>query len=446
MTALSRRTAPLGAALPLLGVSLAVSIGLKIADVPVMDHSSIPAMVAIAAALTALRIVWSRPSTSGPQAMVFFWANLSLAAVAIVMSPVFGLYMFISYYETAQLPGHAQQIAGLVGTAAVISIGQLGGIRSPIFTPLFYGLFVLVNLGIAALMMFLDRTRAALTEEVAAANAELRAEQERTESLRDRLLAQARDAGIQEERSRLSREIHDTVAQDLVAIIAQLDAARDADGEDERVRRLAVVELAARDALAEARRAVHALASPRLDDADLSRALRDYLRQWGAAAGVARTLRIDGVASIGAHDDDLFRVAQESLANVARHSHATSVQVTLAFGADTVVLTVQDDGEGFDAETTPHGHGLTGMRERLARIGGSMVLMSEPGSGTTVVARVPLRGVGPAGGGGADGGVGPAGGAGDTGGGGLVDGVGGSGSAGAADGAESDGGMDGERE
>ena len=387
----ARVVVPLGVSLSLIGIALAVSIGLKAANVPVMEHSAMAAVVAVALALVAVRILWSRHATRPARSDAFFWANLALSALALYLSPVFGLPLFLGYVEAAQLRGAPQRVAAMLGTAAVISVGQIGGVRSPIFTPLFYALFVLVNVGIAGLMTVLDRQRAALTARLAAANAELVAEQARSSELRERLVAQAREAGIQDERSRLSREIHDTVAQDLVAIIAQLDAARAATDEDhEHTRRLAVADAAAREALAEARRAVHALASPRLDDSDLPGAIAGFVAQWRAATGVEGTFRVEGAVRAGAHDDDLLRAAQESLANVAKHARARAVQVRLAYAPEAVSLTVTDDGDGFDTETATPGHGLAGMRQRLARIGGSMVLMSEPGAGTTVVARVPL--------------------------------------------------------
>lgn len=379
---------PLGASLSLIGVAAAVSIGLKIAEVPVVEHSPIAAIVAVALVLVVVRLVWARYATEPARSDAFFWANLLVSGAAIYLSPVFGLPLFLGYVEASHLRGRAQRTAGMIGTAAVISVAQIGGVGSPIFTPTFYVLFVIINVAITSLMTGLDRQRAILTERLAAANTELLAEQAHSSALRDRLVAQARDAGIQEERSRLSREIHDTVAQDLVAIITHLDAAQHATDDSERDHRLAVADSAAREALAEARRAVRALASPRLDDADLPAALAGFARAWEESAGVRALVQVLGSPIDGGHDDDLLRVAQEALANVARHANAREVAVTLEYSGDAIVLTIADDGEGFDVEGTPRGHGLDGMQERLARIGGSMVLMSEPGVGTTVVARV----------------------------------------------------------
>jgi len=273
--------------------------------------------------------------------------------------------------------------------AFVIAIAQVGGPRSVLFTPIVYSLFAGVNLGVTGLMIALDRQRERMFTDLSRANAELRAEQHRSRLLQEQLVAQAREAGTTEERSRLSREIHDTVAQNLVAIIAQLDVAASETDPRERDRRLAVVETAAREALDEARRAVRALASPRLDDADLALALDDLLGQWREASGLGGELRVEGRAEASGHDDVLLRVAQESLANVARHARARRADVVLAYGRGGVTLTVEDDGVGFDPSARLEGFGVHGMHERLARIGGSLVVESVVGAGTTVRAVVP---------------------------------------------------------
>lgn len=177
------------------------------------------------------------------------------------------------------------------------------------------------------------------------------------------------------------------MAQDLVAIIAQLDAASGAP-EAERDRRLAIVDTAAREALAEARRAVQALASPRLDDADLPLALDDLLGEWRAATGLGGEVTVVGRAASSGADDVLLRVAQEALANVAKHARARRADVRLAYG-EGVRLEVADDGTGFDAASVARGFGLAGMRDRLSAAGGTLSVESAPGEGTRVVAWLP---------------------------------------------------------
>lgn len=427
--------------LGLLAASLAAAIVLALAEVPVVSDRDIPVYVVLTLVIAGLRVLAVRPG-SETRAAVLFWLNLALAGAAIWFSPAFGLYLFVGYYEAGRFAHPAQRAAGMIGTAVVISVAQVGGPRSMLFIPLIYLAFVVVNLAITGVMMLLDRQRERLFVELAEANAELRAEQERSARLRDQLVEQARNAGVAEERARLSREIHDTVAQDLVAVIAQLTAASDAPDAGEQARRLAVADSAAREALAEARRAVKALASPRLDDTDLPLALDDLLGAWREATGLGGELSVTGRATASGHDDALLRVAQEALANVAKHARARRADVTLAFepagerrtaggsgrpgaapadgrsardlaagsveasgradvafrprgsglegaAAGTVQFTVCDDGTGFDTSAVASGFGLSSMLARMAEIGGSLDIVSSP-DGTTVTARLPL--------------------------------------------------------
>ena len=388
---MTTRRDPLPFAVPLglLAASLVAAVVMAYAGVPVVRVADLPWLVVLTVAMAAVRVVGGRPG-SPVRAVVLFWLNLALATVAVWLSPAFGLYLFIGYYESARFPQPVQRVAGMVGVALVIAIAHLGGPRSVLFIPAVYAAFVAVNLAVTGLMLVLDRRREALFVELGRANDELRAEQQRSASLRDQLVAQAREAGIAEERARLSREIHDTVAQDLVAIIAQLDAASAAPDAAERDRRLGVVDAAAREALAEARRAVKALASPRLDDADLPLALDDLLGEWRAGTGLGGELRVLGRAAASGHDDVLIRVAQEGLANVAKHARARRADVVLEYGPASASLTIEDDGVGFDPTASVTGFGLRGMRERLAAVGGRLDLTSAPGEGARLVASVPL--------------------------------------------------------
>lgn len=388
---MTTRRDPLPFAVPLglLAASLVAAVVMAYAGVPVVRVADLPWLVVLTVAMAAVRVVGGRPG-SPVRAVVLFWLNLALATVAVWLSPAFGLYLFIGYYESARFPQPVQRVAGMVGVALVIAIAQVGGPRSVLFIPAVYAAFVAVNLAVTGLMLVLDRRREALFVELGRANDELRAEQQRSASLRDQLVAQAREAGIAEERARLSREIHDTVAQDLVAIIAQLDAASAAPDAAERDRRLGVVDAAAREALAEARRAVKALASPRLDDADLPLALDDLLGEWRAGTGLGGELRVLGRAAAFGHDDVLIRVAQEGLANVAKHARARRADVVLEYGPASASLTIEDDGVGFDPTASVTGFGLRGMRERLAAVGGRLDLTSAPGEGARLVASVPL--------------------------------------------------------
>lgn len=375
-------------ALPLVGVTGAIAAVLALSDLPVSPPGSVGWIVAVTVAVAGVRLVGARHDDDRWR-LGCYLANLTLAALGVWLSPVFGLYAFVGFFEASLLPRRLGRLVGLVGTAAVVAVAQTGGPRSEIFVWPFYALFFGITLTIALLMSTLDRTRERLMLRLEEANSELRAAQERTASLTDQLVDQAREAGVADERKRLSREIHDTVAQDLVAIIAQLDAVSDEDDPAERQRCLGVVEATARAALSEARRAVAALASPRLDDTDLPLALDDLLGQWRESTGLGGELTVTGRPATTGHDDDLIRVAQEALSNVAKHARARRADVGLAYAPGSVGLTITDDGVGFDPDATSGGFGLPGVRDRLDRIGGRLVVHSST-DGTTLVAELPL--------------------------------------------------------
>lgn len=321
---------------------------------------------------------------------VVYWGGLLICLVLVALAPPFGLYAFTAYAESSLVnaPG-VRRWAALLLTAAVVALAQLGGPRSPYASWPLYLAFVAINLLVAVSIGLVekqrDRTMVRLQETVA----ELEAAEQRNSALADQLVAQAREAGAQDERARLSREIHDTVAQELVGIITQLEAASAATDPDERALRVRRADQGARQALSEARRAVRALASPRLDDATLPAAVGALVDQVRETTGLDARCVVDGDPVPGIADGELLRVVQESLTNVVRHARATRVVVSLSYAADGVRLDVRDDGVGFDPGTQARGHGIPGMRQRLAAVGGTLELETREGGGCTVSAAIP---------------------------------------------------------
>lgn len=388
---LGRRAGPkLPLSLSLLAAAFVSAVVIILVGAPVSPPGALPWVVLVTVAMLGVRLVWARHDTEDRWQAGCFFANLALAAVAVFLSPTFGLYLFIGFYEASLLATRWLRLTGIIATTLVIAVAQTGGPRSEIFTLPIYLAFVAITLTITLLMTGLDHQREQLMGQLEQANAELRAEQERTAVLTSRLVEQAREAGIAEERKRLSREIHDTVAQDLVAIIAQLDALSDEEDPGERRRRFGVIDSSARDALAEARRAVAALASPRLDEADLPLALDDLLGEWREGTGLGGELTVTGTPVATGHDDDLIRVVQEALANVAKHARGRRADIHLAYTPASVTVTVSDDGVGFDPDAVTRGYGLAGIRSRLGLIGGRASIRSAEGRGTTLLAELPL--------------------------------------------------------
>jgi signal transduction histidine kinase len=209
--------------------------------------------------------------------------------------------------------------------------------------------------------------------------------------LHAQLVAQARESGAQDERQRLAGEIHDTLAQGLAGIITQLQAAeRSASSQGEPEEHVARALRLARSSLTEARRSVRALAPQELARAHLPDALRTLTERWSQDEGKKAQLEVTGVREplSPAIEVSLFRVAQESLTNVAKHAGASRVGVTLSYTGTEVLLDVRDDGRGF-AQGATTGFGLTSMRQRVRGVGGHVEVESAPGEGTSVSARVP---------------------------------------------------------
>lgn len=213
-------------------------------------------------------------------------------------------------------------------------------------------------------------------------------------STRAQLAAVERAQGVQDERSRLSREIHDTLAQGFTSVIA-LSRAAGAALEREDVttarERLDMIERTAVDNLAEARVIVAELTPGHLQSRTLVEALARLTDTVTRETGIRVTSAVEGEpAPLGGNAEVvLLRGVQEALSNVRRHSGARSATVTLAYEPDRVALEVVDDGKGFDPATTPPGFGLDGLRARAAELGGGVRIARREDSGTRLEMELP---------------------------------------------------------
>jgi two-component system, NarL family, sensor kinase len=210
------------------------------------------------------------------------------------------------------------------------------------------------------------------------------------------LFARSTRLGAVEERNRLAREIHDTLAQGLTATTLQLesaDALLDAGSEKahEPLRRALSL---TRSNLEEARRSVLDLRASPLEGRPLSEALKALVERWEAETGIAaRYGAVNGSRPLPPSvEAALYRICQEALTNVARHAGAERATVRLVATPDRVRLAVEDDGSGFDAAGVPEDrHGIVGMRERAEVLGGTLEVRSEPGEGTRIEVTAPLE-------------------------------------------------------
>ncbi len=203
---------------------------------------------------------------------------------------------------------------------------------------------------------------------------------------------QAEATSILEERNRMAREIHDTLAQAFTGILAQVGAANQVLTDDVEATQahLDLIKELARTGLVEARRSVVALRPQLLEEGSLQSALHRLVAQTRSAA-MDTTLyyEIEGaVYSLPTEvENNLLRIVQEALTNVIKHANADEIRVELIYEHDQFCLRVKDNGQGFGVGSIPssEGFGLLGMSERAERIGAQLTIRSQPGRGTEIV-------------------------------------------------------------
>ncbi|MCL4302209.1 MAG: GAF domain-containing protein [Anaerolineae bacterium] len=212
-----------------------------------------------------------------------------------------------------------------------------------------------------------------------------------------RLYQQAEQLAVMEERSRLARELHDSVTQSLYSLTLFAEAGRRAAEAGEKERELGYLTRlgqVSHQALKEMRLLVYELRTAALEKEGLVAALQQRLDAVEKRAGVQARLLVEETVELPAMvEEGLYRIAQEALNNILKHAQATSVIVRLKANSDQVELEVTDNGRAFEATSLSNGGGigLTSMRERAERLGGSLTIISKPGEGTRVIAQVPAR-------------------------------------------------------
>jgi signal transduction histidine kinase len=254
---------------------------------------------------------------------------------------------------------------------------------------------------IAALFAVSGSTAVGYISSLARTSAERKRLIDQLEAAQAGRAAAERQAGIAAERQRLARDIHDTLTQGFASIVMLLEAAEALlPGDSPARRHVAQAVRTARESLGESRRVVWALRPGRLGDGDLADALDRLAVQLSEETGAGAEAVVTGTPRpVSAETQTaLLRVTQEALSNIRRHAGARHVSLTLSYMDDVVALDVQDDGDGFDAGRIAEldeqlaGVGLKTMRERVAELGGTLVIESSPGEGTTVAATLPVQG------------------------------------------------------
>jgi len=316
-------------------------------------------------------------SQVGPAARVVWLALVSLEGVALVyLTPDAAFLIFPLFFLQLHLlrarwavPAIAVSTAITVTALAMHGGWSVGGVIGPVI-----GATVAVVIGLGYRALYREtRQRQQLIDELLAT--------------RELLAAREREAGVMDERSRLAREIHDTVAQGLSSIQLLLHAAERSGMAGEALEQVTLARQTAASSLAETRNFIRELAPPALDGQSLVDAV-SRLAASTSRDGLDVNFRVSGSPR---HLDmpletTLLRIAQASLSNVTQHASATHAELTLTYLDDWISLDIVDDGRGFSPADIdrPGSFGLVSLRERVEKLGGTLAIESQPGSGTAI--------------------------------------------------------------
>lgn len=199
-----------------------------------------------------------------------------------------------------------------------------------------------------------------------------------------------------EARNRFARDLHDSVKQQVFATSMQIATARSLLDRDKEAteEHLAQAGELVRQAQKELNVLIHEMRPAALENKGLAKALREYAAKWSEGSEIPSEVHVRGEREVPLETEQtVFRIAQEALANVAKHSEASKVELDLVYTPETLTLSVTDDGTGFDPTQNPgEGFGLQSMHERSVRRGGHINVESAPGKGAQITCAVPLDG------------------------------------------------------
>lgn len=337
---------------------------------------------------------FSSPTVNQQRSARWWWAAVVVLWLsALVLANDFLWVLFPLVFVTlAVLPRPANLLAAAVLWAAgVVVVAWLHPQHWHIAVAIGPGIGTVFAVAIYVSYRALHRealTQRRIAEELAATQQELAATEHK--------------AGRLEERERLARDIHDTLAQGLSSIVLLARAGRASASTGEAVDVFSTIEDTARDNLAEARRFVRDLTAPSAQ-ADLPDAITEILqrmRRRGSGLGESTEFRANFSGDTHRRLPEsvvtaVVRCVQEALNNVAKHAAADNAVVSVAVLGDELTVDIFDDGRGFDPARAPqqessHGYGLGGIQQRIAALSGTVNIESTPGEGTVVAARIPL--------------------------------------------------------
>lgn len=341
------------------------------------------------------------PSRTGSQKVAAWWL-VGFGAIWIAAVAVSAEFVWIAFLLWL-LAGHLLPVAwGLLFSGLLLAVVIVAPILhhgtttyANVFGPLIGGIFAF-GISRGYLQLLRDAAeRERLVDGLTRARAEM-------SGLQDELALVQRQSGAVAERARISRDIHDTIAQALssIRLLAHAGAGRTAD--PDAARTLQQVEALAGDSLADVRRIVAALAPAELEDNALASALHRMLQRAEDEAGMRVELHVDDGLPLLPTEVEvaLLRAAQSAIANVRLHARATRVVMSLVDADRMVRLDIIDDGVGFDITAWDgaaepgagaSSYGLRSMRARLRELGGGLDIESAPGEGTSISVHLPIH-------------------------------------------------------
>jgi signal transduction histidine kinase len=387
-------------------VTLSISLVLSLLDTPTWNDRLISIGLSAGAALWCL-FMFTLPRHRRQEqrwVRVYFAGLMVFAALLMFHQFIFFVFVITGFIHAFLLKPAA---AGFVGVGVTSLIVNSGIVYPEANSDAWwtFGIIVVIQTVAVGFGIIGGERIGNLSEQRRRSLIELEAALEENAGLHAQLVAQAREAGIHDERQRIAGDIHDTIAQGLTGVITQLEAAaRCKDDPMELQRRLDNATNLARASLDEARRTMRAVLPAPLEDRHLPQALADETARWSTLSHVPVEMVTTGEAH-SLHPEvevTMLRVVQEALANVAKHASASRVGVTLSYMGDVVTVDVRDDGAGFrrgkevNGLSGDAGFGLTAMRQRIERLAGTLEIESEPGVGTAVSATLPAIPLDPA--------------------------------------------------
>jgi NarL family two-component system sensor histidine kinase YdfH len=312
-----------------------------------------------------------------------------LVTLAAVMGPLFGLYLGMVGEAVGLLVTPRRIIAG-AAFFLLLSIGNYlqitGGAGAQ------WWLLAMIPMTIFVIFYVVLYGRQA---DARARAQQLLAELQQANKRLTEYAGRIEDLTLAEERARMARELHDTLAQDLAGLILQLEAADAHLQKQDPGRAREIIAQAmkrARTTLAQSRRVIDDLRAGFAGADDLAEAVREEAGRFSAATGIACALDLALPPELpDPVRDQAFRAVSEGLNNIARHARARSARVAARMEGGALAVEISDDGVGFDPDSVPAGHyGLLGLRERMNLAGGSIRIDSRGGAGTTLTMRFPV--------------------------------------------------------